>query len=274
MGKMGNFDRKDFKFVSLNIVFAIIIGVVILFFLILWLNNYTQHGKEVEVADVRGMSIAEASQTLSSLGLQMDVVDSTYSNKVPFGTIVEQDPKPQSHAKHGRLVYVTINASSRPMVVMPNLQDMSSRQAETTLRGLGLRVDENYEYEPSTFRDLVLDVKSGGKSIEPGTKLAQGTRVRLVVGYGRGTEHVTVPSVIGLTLQAARSALLRRHLTPGAILYDEEVPEGETAIVYQQMPEPGQRLVEGETVTLRLSIHPDKAAHNRVQTTEEEDSWF
>ena len=69
----------------------------------------------------------------------------------------------------------------------------------------------------------------------------------------------------------------RKHRTLRALhhsIRDEEVPEGETAIVYQQMPEPGQRLVEGETVTLRLSIHPDKAAHNRVQTTEEEDSWF
>ena len=271
---MGDFDKKDFKFVGLNILLAAVVGIVVLVVLILWLKAYTQHGVEVEVANVRGMSIAEAEQTLSSQGLQMYVVDSTYSNKVPFGTIVEQDPKPESHAKNGRLVYVTINASSRPMVVMPNLQDMSYRQAETTLRGLGLRVDETYEYQPSAFRDLVLDVKSGGKSVEPGTKLAQGTRVRLVVGYGRGTERVTVPSVVGLTLQAARTQLLNRRLTTGAVLYDEEELEGQTALVYQQIPAAGARLVEGETVALRLSINPDKATHTRVQTTEEEDSWF
>jgi beta-lactam-binding protein with PASTA domain len=275
MNKLQNFDKKDLKFVGWNILLAIVVGVLVLLILLIWLKKYTQHGVEIEVADVTGMSVSEAESVLDEQGLVLNVIDSTYSSKVPFGTIVDQNPKALSHAKKGREVYVIINATSRPQIVMPNMQDMSSRQAATTLRNLGLSVDTTFDYEPSAFRDLVLDVKSGGKSIEPGTKLAQGTRVRLVVGYGRGTQQVTVPSVIGLNLQSARSMLLSHRLTVGAVQRDEEQQDGVEQVVYRQSPSPGEMLVEGETVALYLSSDIEKAVlHNNAKDDKEEDSWF
>ena len=157
-------------------------------------------------------------------------------------------------------------------VTMPNLQDMSYRQAETTLRGMGLNVDSVYDYEPSAYRDLVLDVKSKGVSVQPGTKLPVGTRVRLVVGFGRGTEQVEVPMVIGMTLQEARSVLLSRRLTVGAVNYDEQPEEGEVQYVYRQIPAAGERLIEGETVALKLSKDIEKTATGGGNTDTEE--WF
>ena len=272
MKKADIFDKSDLKFIGWNIVIAILAGIGILAGLIAYLRHYTEHGVEVDVTDVRGLLVAEASPLLSDQGLHLVVVDSTYSDKVPFGTIVEQDPKPMSHAKHGRAVYVTINATTKRHITMPNLQDMSYRQAETTLRGMGLEVDTVYEYEPSEFRDLVLDVKCGDESVRPGERLAVGTKVRLVVGFGRGTEEVEVPSVIGLSLQDARSLLLSRRLTIGAVSYDEPKAEGVTQYVYRQTPNAGEKLVEGETVALRLSADIEKAASGGVAPSEEE--WF
>ena len=271
---MGFFDKSDLKFVGGNIVLAIIVATVILVTLIIWLRSYTQHGVEVEVADVRGIVSEEAEPILAEQGLVLVVIDSTYSDKVPFGTIVEQDPKPNSHAKHGRSVYVTIKATTKRQVVMPNLQDISYRQAETTLRGLGLRVDSVYEYEPSKYRDLVLDVKCNGVSVLPGEKLAVGTKVRLVVGFGRGTEQVEVPNTIGLTLQDARSLLLSHRLTVGAVSYDEPEEEGVPQYVYRQIPSAGDKLLEGETVALRLSSDIEKAATSTHSNESEEDNWF
>ena len=151
---------------------------------------------------------------------------------------------------------------------------MSYRQAETTLRGLGLRVDSIYDYEPSTYRDLVLDVKHNGVSVPPGEKLAVGSRVRLVVGFGRGTEQVEVPSVLGLTLQDARRLLLSHRLTVGAVSFDEPEEEGVPQYVYRQIPNAGDKLLEGETVALRLSADIEKAATGTTPTETDEDSWF
>lgn len=272
MSKRSFFDKSDAKFIGINLILAVLVGVGILVGLIAWLRTYTQHGVEVEVNDVRGMVLAEAEPLLAAEGLVLVVIDSTYSEKVPFGTIVEQDPKPFSHAKHGRAVYVTINATTKRQVTMPNLQDMSYRQAETTLRGMGLEVDTVYDYEPSAFRDLVLDVKRNGESVLPGDKLPVGTQVRLVVGFGRGTEEVEVPSVIGMKLQEARAVLLSHRLTVGAISYDEPEEEGVNQYVYRQVPSEGAKLIEGETVALRLSKQIEKAATTTPESEGEE--WF
>ena len=274
MEKRGIFDKSDAKFIGINFLLAILIGLGILVGLIAWLRTYTEHGVEVEVADVRGLVEAEAQPLLADQGLHLVIIDSTYSDKVPFGTIVEQDPRPNSHAKHGRAVYVTINATTKRMIAMPNLQDMSYRQAETTLRGLGLRVDSVYTYEPSAYRDLVLDVRSNGVSVKPGEKIPVGTRVRLVVGFGKGTEQVEVPSVLGLTLQDARSLLLSHRLTVGAVYYDDPAEEGVPQYIYRQTPNAGEKLIEGETVTLRLSKDIEKAATGNHSNEPEEDSWF
>ena len=280
MEKRVFFDLSDLKFVCWNIVFAALAGIAILVGLIYWLRGYTQHGVEVEVEDVRGLVVAEAEPILNAKGLRLVVVDSTYSDKVPFGTIVEQDPRPESHAKEGRAIYVTINATGKRQVVMPDLHDLSYRQAETTLRGLGIIVDSVYEYEPSAFRDLVLDIKSDTASIQPGDKIPVGTKVRLVVGFGRGTEQVEVPTVIGLTLRDARSLLLKHRLTVGAVLEDEE-PEADpnqeeekVKYIYRQAPDAGERIVEGETVSLWLSSDLEKVATGGGENTEDDGNWF
>lgn len=275
MRKRSFLDKSDAKFLGINLILAVLVGVGILVGLIAWLRTYTQHGVEVEVNDVRGMVVAEAEPLLAAEGLVLVVIDSTYSEKVPFGTIVEQDPKPFSHAKHGRAVYVTINATTKRQVTMPNLQDMSYRQAETTLRGIGLEVDTIYDYEPSAFRDLVLDVKRNGESVLPGDKLPVGTQVRLVVGFGRGTEEVEVPSVIGMSPVDARRVLLSHRLTVGAVTCDEAVEEDGTPLfVYQQIPAAGEKLIEGETVALKLTMDPEKAATGTLSNEPEEDNWF
>ena len=275
MGKKNIFDKSDAIFLGINILLAIVVVVIILVSLIAYLKSYTQHGVEVEVSNVRGLAKEDAEAVLDQQGLRLVVIDSTYSEKVPFGTIVEQDPMPDSHAKLGRAVYVTVNASGKRQIPMPNLQDMSYRQAETTLRGLGLLVDTIYDDEPSAFRDLVLDVKAHGQSVQPGDKLPVGTQVRLVVGFGRGTEEVEVPSVIGMSPVDARRVLLSHRLTVGAVTCDEAVEEDGTPLfVYQQIPAAGEKLIEGETVALKLTMDPEKAATGTLSNEPEEDNWF
>ena len=111
-------------------------------------------------------------------------------------------------------------------------------------------------------------------SVQPGEKLAVGSKVRLVVGFGRGTEQVEVPSVIGLTLQDARSFLLSHRLTVGAVTYDEPEEEGVTQYVYRQIPNAGEQLLEGETVALKLSADIEKAAISAPNNEPEDDGWF
>lgn len=266
---------KGSLFVFLNIGAAILIVAILLWGLSAYLRKYTQHGIEVKVPDIKGMLVTDAEHELASQELKLVVNDTTYSDAYPFGAIVEQDPTPNSNVKHGRSVYVTVNASGKRQIFMPDLHDISYRQAETTLRGIGLVVDEEYDYEPSAYRDLVLDIKNeDGESIEPGEKIAVGTKVRLVVGFGRGTEQVEVPNVIGMTPSDARRTLLGSRLTVGAVTCDEAVEEdGAPLYVYRQTPNEGEIVIEGEPVTLRLSSDIEKAATDRGDD-DNEGNWF
>ena len=135
-------------------------------------------------------------------------------------------------------------------------------------------VDTVYEYEPSAFRDLVLDVKMNDTvSVQPGDKIAVGSLVRLVVGFGKGTEMVEVPTLVGLTLRDARSLLLSRRLTIGTVAYDEEeVEEGTERYIYSQTPLAGERVLEGETVSLKLSSDVEKVVSGGGES--EDNNWF
>ena len=102
MNKKRFFDKSDFLFICLNIGIAIVVIVLLLICLIAYLRRYTEHGTEVEVPNIRGMVVTEAEPVLAQQELRLTVIDSTYSDKVPFGTIVEQDPKPDSHVTDAR----------------------------------------------------------------------------------------------------------------------------------------------------------------------------
>ncbi len=259
-------------FVLTNVLIAIgviIIGVVVLQ---MCLKRYTEHGVEVEVPDITGLYMEEAKITLAADDLRLEVVDSTYSTKKPLGTIVEQNPVAGSKAKHGRVVYAVQNARFRRPVVMPEMRDVSLRQAKATLNSLGLTAADIL-YEPSTYRDIVLDIQTvNGDAILAGQTVAEGSAVVLVVGKGQGTAEVTVPSLSGKSLNEARSWLLSSMLTLGIVEYDEPPTEDnqDLYIVYSQMPQSGTVVVEGTSVNVKMSKDIEKTITTDNEGDEEE----
>ena len=261
---------KGTAFVVVNILIAMGVVAFLIWMLTLYLNKYTEHGIEEEVPDIHSLFPSEAKHMLRGQQLQLEVIDSTYSDAVPFGAIVEQDPTPGSHVKHGRTIYVTVNASGKRQVKMYNWRDKSERQVRNSLAGLGLIVDEEADYEPYTYRDIVLDVRDEeGNTIEPDQTIAVGTRVRLVVRFGLGTEEVTVPGLIGLRYEEASQVLRDQWLMVNAIYDEEERPEEEIPeeeqeeavwYVYRQTPSEGETLMQGQEVKIYLSTDIEKAA--------------
>lgn len=266
-------DWKQSKcyFVLINIAAAVILGLVIILTVVLWMRHATEHGVEVVVPDISSLYIEEANIVAASEGLKVQVIDSTYSKKTPLGTIVEQNPQAGAKVKHGRTIYVIENARFRRPVILPELHDLSLRQAETTIKGLGLQI-ERIEYEPSMYKNIILDVRRNDTSVVAGTRLEEGMAITLVVGRGQGTAQATVPSIIGKSLHDARSWLLGNMLSVGVIEYDIP-PTDETIdqyIVYSQSPESGTVVVEGTNVNIKLSMDIEKTVTADNEVDEEE----
>ena len=269
-------------FIAKQILLAIGLSVVILIVVLVWLRQYTQHGIEVEVPQVTGLYLEEAQALLESQQLRLVVIDSTYSHKVPLGTIVEQNPPALSHAKHDRAIYVIINAQFRKQYVLPELHDVSYRQAENMLRSMGVLI-EDVQYEPSEYRDLILDIRQDEQSLHTGDRISEGSSVILIVGQGQGSEMITVPDLIGMPLDNARSVLLDSHLTIKTVMYDEpplsppskgdiESPTKDNYIVYKQVPQSGQWLLEGSGVSLYLTQDIEKTVTE--DNEQNEDDFF
>lgn len=259
-------------FVIKNLLIALGVIIVAITIVLLWLKRYTEHGQEFAVPDVTRMYVEEARPILEAQGMRLVVIDSTYSKKVPYGTIVEQNPPTGRMAKHGRNVYLIINANGARQVALPDLYDVSYRQAEATLLAMNIKVEEVL-YEPSEFKDIVLDVLYKGTSLSVGSRLTEGCSVTLVIGQGRGTEMVEVPNLIGMTVHEARSLLLAQYLTLGVIDYDEPPTEEtqDSYVIYNQTPNAGEMLLEGSGIDVHLSTNVEKAAVAVEQESNDDD---
>lgn len=259
--------------ITLNFVIAAALLVGAFYWLKDWLNDYTQHGIEIDAPNITGLYVEEAQALLESEGLQLQIIDTIFSNKTSLGTFTEQSPKEGTKVKKGRTIYATLNANVRRPIIMPEVRDMSLRQAETLLKSLGLEIG-SIHYEPSTYKNIILDLRVNEVPIKTGSELPEGTVVDLYVGMGLSEQQVTVPSVIGLNLNDVRTLLIANSLTIGHVSYDEEFidSKADKYIVYQQTPINGSFVQGGTAIDMKLSLDIEKTV--TTDSSEEEEEFF
>jgi len=253
-------------FILKNMLIAIGIIVLLAWIALLSVDFYTHHGESETVPDLRGSYVEEAEVLLAKKGLYPVVIDSVYVRGKKLGTIIDQIPPANSSVKSNRPIYLIINSRSVRQVTLPEINDVSYRQADAMLQSIGLSVS-NVEYAPSEFKDLVTDVKFHGRSITPGTRLPEGSTVVLVVGSGLGNSQALVPSLKGLGLEEATQETLSASLVIGSVEYDV-TPSGneDDYIIYRQRPAAGTSLSTGSRIDIYLT--KDKA---RLKEVFEED---
>jgi eukaryotic-like serine/threonine-protein kinase len=254
-------------FVLKRILLAIVIFISLSWITLITVDYYTHHGEFEVVPDLRGMYVEEAHLLLANQGLYTQVVDSVYVRNKKLGTIIEQTPAANSTVKQNRPIYLIINSKQVKKIPLPDVSDVSYRQADAMLKAIGLNVS-NVEYSPSEYKDLVVAVKYRGRTIQAGARIPEGSFVILVVGSGMGGESVSVPSLKGLTLEEARRDALNNSVIVGAVEYDVQ-PSGDEDqyFVYRQKPTAGQQVESGKRIDIWLS--KDKSLQDKVFDEEE-----
>jgi eukaryotic-like serine/threonine-protein kinase len=233
MGFFRFFFSKTFLF---NLLLAIVILGAGAWSVLSFLDSYTLHGETVTVPDLKGYEVQEVENLLSERGLRYVVIDSIYDVKSKPGVVIEQEPKPNFQVKYNRMLYITINASSPPKVKMPELVDLSLRQAMATLESAGLRVG-NIRYIPDIAQNAVLAQEFKGKEINPGTMVVKGSSIDLVLGQGLSNDMVSIPNLRNMTIAEALSALYNSSLNIGSIVKDETIKDSTQARVFRQKPQ-------------------------------------
>ena len=153
-----------------NFILIIITGFIILWGVLLYLDSWTMHGATAVVPQVKHMTYNEARATLAANKLTIEISDSIYDRTLPPGTIVESWPKAGAIVKEGRQVYVTTTAFSpkNVSISMPLTGNVSSRQAMSYLRGIGI-TDIRLVNVPSEYPDLVVGARYGDTPLKVGS---------------------------------------------------------------------------------------------------------
>ena len=162
---------------------ALMMGVSLLIVIltITSLRIFTRHGHAFIVPDFTGLTINQLGTLEKNYRFKFIVIDSVFDQTQPPGTVLRHDPLPGSTVKRGRKFYITLVSSMPDMVRMPNLVDLSLRQAISLLRATGLH-EGTITYRPEyTFQNVVLDQIYRGQHISPGENLRRGSYINLIV---------------------------------------------------------------------------------------------
>ncbi|MCR5645068.1 MAG: PASTA domain-containing protein [Bacteroidales bacterium] len=225
MGKLSFLKQKKFY---LNLLLIVVLSFVLLWLTIRALNIYTRHGKVVEMPDFSGLTTTEV-ERMYGKDYHFILIDSIYSKTQEPGSIVQQDPLPGSKVKHGRNVYYIIVAKTPERTTMPNLNNLSLRQALVLLESSGLEVKELH-YVDHFARNAICEQRYDGTVIKPGTELIKGSQITLYVGLGPEKKDMKLPSLYGMSASDVKCTLNMSGLNLG-----NETFEDRDSIQYQKV---------------------------------------
>ena len=182
----------------LNLLLAVVVTCGLIYGALKWLDHYTRHNEAVVVPDVKGLKIEEAAEFFKNNNLRYNVIDSVFSKDVEPGAIVELSPLAGSKVKEGRIVFITVNALTSQMATIPEVEDLSFRQAYALLKARGFENVE-IEYVPGDFKDLAVSVDLRGRALAKGEHVPLTAPLVLKVSSGEAEMHPDSLSIDSLS---------------------------------------------------------------------------
>lgn len=229
---------KYFKFLTqrafyIHLLIIIALIVIIIEAAFISLKGYTRHAEEIIVPDFVGLdcdSIMEAYQD----EYHFIMLDSIYSKVFSEGSIYQQDPLPNSKVKKGRNMYLVKVSEAPEKVAMPNLRNLSLRQALVSLKANGLKVSE-LEFVEHFAKNAIVDQKFEGKIVEPGTEIIKCSEIKLLVGYGHDDKRTHLPNLLTVKKENVKRDIIEASLNLGNEIYMDNDEEGKYK-VYKMKP--------------------------------------
>ena len=198
---------------------------------------------QVEVPDVRNLTLDQAELALRSAGLQLSRDGERFDPGVPRGFVLTQDPAPGTSVRGRKRVSVVVSLGEEFSSV-PELFGESQRTAEQLVRSAGLQLGA-ITLAPS---DQVGEGLVVGSDPGPESVLPQGSIVSLLLSTGAGEETHVMPDLLGREVARVRRQLealgFRVLAPPGA---------GSLGTIVVQRPAAGSRITRATPITLQAA---------------------
>lgn len=250
------------RIVLRNLVLAFLIIVFGTIIIMQILKIYTRHNNDLTVPDLSGLTLTDALNAAREKDMRVEVFDSVFLSDLEKGTVVMQHPEAGLKVKKNRKIFLTMNAINPEKIAMPNLVDLTFKQASAKIESFGLKLG-NISYEPNIAVNLVLAQRRHGASLSPGDSIAKGTAIDLVLGKGLSDQQSSIPNLVGLSLDQAKIAASDRFLSLGATVNDKTVltrDDEQHATIFRQKPEAGSgiTLPQGSAIDVWITLDSTK----------------
>jgi len=177
--------------------FLIMIGItaVLIWITLQSLSWYTKHDQFIIVPDFRTLYVYDVLGNSDYRDFNFMVIDSVFEPEKPKGSILTQDPLPGSRVKQNRMVYFSIVTFVPEKTAVPDLKDLTLRQAQSILESAGLRLGKLI-YIKSFDEDAVQQQFFQGRPVAPGVKLDKGSKIDLTIGMGAKAQEMKIDTTL------------------------------------------------------------------------------
>jgi len=173
-----------------------ILGALLVLFLLVVISMKmlawtTEHGNYIVVPDLSKKDINEVANILAAQSLRFQVIDSTnFRSDFPKNAVISQKPLAGSEVKVNKKIYLQLNPSGYANISLPELVQVTKRNATSKLQAVGLTV-EKVTYIDALGKNMVYGIKYNNKLINPGFKLPKMSGIELICGNGNRPENET-----------------------------------------------------------------------------------
>lgn len=181
-----NFFKFLFSIAFLKqLILSTLVLIMFVYLMLIALKVITYHNDTQEVPNLKGYSIINLEEIVKAKNLRFEIIDSSkYTSKFPPFSVIEHLPSAGQMVKKNRKIYVTLNPSGYRRISVPNVVQITRRNAEVTLKSVGFFIGK-ISYENNIGKDMVLKIRYRGKPLEPGTLLQKTAKIDLVLGNGK-----------------------------------------------------------------------------------------
>ena len=195
--------------------------------------------EQVEVPEVVGKPLDEATQTLANAGFRW-TTKRVFSPDAPEGEVTKQNPKPGEQAEKGATIALTVS-KGQELAAVPDVLQQTRQSAESELRSAGF-VPEAVLVDSDSPQGLVV-----AQDPDPGTERPKGETVQISVSNGPQT--ATVPDVLDQDQASAESELQAAGFKVRVVKQDTADPT-QDGVVMDQSPAPGLEAQPGSRITI------------------------
>ncbi len=226
--------------------------VAVISLLVVAVLMFTGSGKsaKIDVPDLIGRTIDDVYADSDVMNnFEIKEASSRQESDRPAGEILDQDPGEGQQAVKGSVITVTVSVGGDNVKDTYKVVDFTGKSLDYVAASLdahGIDLKEEKEYSDDVEEGKVIRTDP-----EAGTELARGETLTVYISLGKEQKSADVPSLTGMTQEAAQRALSERGLSLGSVdQVESDKPEG--TVVWQSI-DADSTVNQGTTVNIQLS---------------------